>query len=288
MNTILMLGAIAVAQCPDGQCSNREQVTGDRVQQAVPGSVPFYWLRINDCNQYALYSSATGQQVGVYDADSDRYCRWFAQTKTWSTPEKPPIDPPTRKTTGAIQKDPDSKYVITADGERFPIDETGAINFGVYPSPPGTQGHAAGQVGDEPRDEPLCQKLRLTVIGPQESRQAVLEDVKRSPQLAELAKSFLLSDFGPNDWQVRNGGYVTTGKPTIYVQAPTGKVLHRQDSYNGPDELAQALRKANESYKPEKDPNLSAPLLGLLGIPIEVWLIAAGALWLVCPRGEST
>jgi hypothetical protein len=45
------------------------------------------------------------------------------------------------------------------------------------------------------------------------------------------------------------------GRPTVYLQAPDGKVLHRQDDFKGPDDF-QAIRKAIKSYDAGKDVDL--------------------------------
>lgn len=103
-------------------------------------------------------------------------------------------------------------------------------------------------------------KLRLTVIGTEPDRKAVVGDLRAAPALAEFRERLLVQDYPPEHWAVRDAGFVTTGKPTIYLQAPSGKVLHRQDDYQGgAEELAQAIRKADPNYRPEKDRDLRKP-----------------------------
>ena len=56
-------------------------------------------------------------------------------------------------------------------------------------------------------------------------------------------------------------GFVTAGTPTVYLQAPDGKVLHRQDNYSPGD--FQAIRKAIDKYDAKRDPDVrqaSAPV----------------------------
>jgi hypothetical protein len=61
-----------------------------------------------------------------------------------------------------------------------------------------------------------------------------------------------VQDYAPGNWAVKDG-FFTEGKPTIYLQAPNGKVLHRQDDYSdGAAGLATALRKADPNYSPLK------------------------------------
>jgi hypothetical protein len=67
---------------------------------------------------------------------------------------------------------------------------------------------------------------------------------------------------------------------------PNGKVLHRQDRYNGPANLAEAIRKADSSYDPAKDRDITTirPLFpdfsnGMLGVPMWAWFLAGGGLF---------
>ena len=82
-------------------------------------------------------------------------------------------------------------------------------------------------------------------------------------------------------------GFVTSGQPTIYCQAPDGKVLHRQDDYGGPEQLAEAARKAKPNYRPENDPNVNRPLDAAKQVPGIVWVIAAVLALLVATRTKA-
>lgn len=104
------------------------------------------------------------------------------------------------------------------------------------------------------------QKLRLTVIGSEARRSEVLKDLKSHPSLTPHMVKFVVQMYSPSDWAVSRYGFKTDGDPTIYIQRPDGKVVHRQDSYQGGAErLATALRKADPSYDPAKDPDLTKP-----------------------------
>jgi hypothetical protein len=119
-------------------------------------------------------------------------------------------------------------------------------------------------------------KLRLTIIGSEADRKRVLDELKGP--LADLVGAFLVQSYAPNDWPVARAGFQTGGKPTIYIQAPSGKVLHRQDDYaDGADGLRRALeavRKPDPNYDPAKDRDLRRPsadlstwaVLGLAGV----------------------
>lgn len=101
--------------------------------------------------------------------------------------------------------------------------------------------------------------LRLTIIGEDAERQAVLSDLTRDPDLSEAARGMLVQAYAPDDWAVADSGFVTSGSPTIYLQSADGRVLHRQDEYHGPKRLAAALRRARPDYDPAQDPNLDRP-----------------------------
>lgn len=136
-------------------------------------------------------------------------------------------------------------------------------------------------------------KLRLTVIGTEADRRRVLDDLKGP--LADMASQCLVQDYSPDHWAVARAGFYTTGKPTIYVQAPDGKVLHRQDDYmDGAEGLRLAfeqLRKPDPDYRPDKDPDLRRPVRGLLSRVFEFlmhpfrtilsWLLAAGVAFIL-------
>jgi hypothetical protein len=126
-------------------------------------------------------------------------------------------------------------------------------------------------------------KLRLTIIGSEADRQRVLDDLKGP--LADLASGFLVQSYAPDNWAVARAGFQTGGKPTIYVQAPSGKVLHRQDDYaDGADGLRrglEAVRKPDPNYDPAKDRDLRRPSADL-----STWAVVglAGVLFLLALR----
>ncbi|GAB6166152.1 hypothetical protein JCM19992_21520 [Thermostilla marina] len=136
-------------------------------------------------------------------------------------------------------------------------------------------------------------KLRLTVIGTESDRRRVLDDLKGP--LADIAAECLVQDYPPDHWAVTKAGFHTAGKPTIYVQAPDGRVLHRQDDYtDGAEGLRRAferLRRPDPNYRPDKDRDLRRPaagllarLLDLLSRPFRVilsWLLAAGVVFVL-------
>jgi hypothetical protein len=95
------------------------------------------------------------------------------------------------------------------------------------------------------------QKLRLTVIGSADERRKALAALP-----GDVKDRCLVKEYAPDHWSVRGAGFKTDGHPTVYVQAPDGKVLHRQDDA---DNVAQAVRKADPGYDPARDPDLRKP-----------------------------
>ncbi|HEV8061454.1 MAG TPA: hypothetical protein VGP68_16365 [Gemmataceae bacterium] len=250
-----------------------------------------------DHPQVALYKDNV--QQGNYDYEAKIY-RPFQAPNTWEEPAEPPIAPPAAPHKETAR--PEAKQKVTGPLPGSTIDDDGVQNFGIMPDPTQSQdAEPRYQVnGKQATREQVLQafegqatdqstKLRLTVIGPRQARQVVLEDLKRTPDLQGVVRDFLLKDYDPSDWEVARSGFYTKGAPTIYVQAPSGKVLHRQDSYTGAEDLAGVLRKANDQYKAEADPNLSkAAAFGLFGIPLEAWVVIAVVLFFVVPRKDSS
>lgn len=131
--------------------------------------------------------------------------------------------------------------------------------------------------------------LRLTVIGAKEDTQKVVEDFKA---LSEFKGKVICQSYTPDSWQIKDMGFKTEGKPVIYLQRADGKVLHRQDKYEGADKLAEALRKADPSYDPKKDPNLldnntiNIPVI-ISKVPMWVWFAGLVVVYLVLTRKEK-
>jgi hypothetical protein len=117
---------------------------------------------------------------------------------------------------------------------------------------------------------------RLTVIGPPQERQRVLDDWSSHPALKQFAEGFVARGYSPDHWHVSRYGFATDGKPTIYVQDPDGAVLLRRDRYDGPEEFAQTLRRLRPDYDPKNDPQTR--LLAWRGkLPWSVWLVGGMA-----------
>jgi len=184
------------------------------------------------------------------------------------------------------------------------IEQDGVQNFGLVRSGLGGSGERFsldGQPISKTEAVRLLQtgladdsdKLRLTIIGSEADRKRVLDDLKGP--LADIAAQCLVQDYPPDHWAVAKAGFYTSGQPTIYVQAPDGTVLHRQDDYaDGAEGLRQAferIRRPDPHYDPRRDPDRRrlgggalSRLFYILAYPFRVvlsWLAAAFVLYLL-------
>lgn len=248
------------------------------VGPARPAPAPGYvWKQFaSDPGRSYLYYR--GVQVGGYDHAEEVYRAYDAATDTWGEPEPPPWQPrPERK-----PAEPVTNYGV----------DTGQLNGGREESyrlngAPASREQVRQALGG-PRLPDDAGRLRLTVIGDPQAAARVTADLAQAPALAEWKDRLVVQAYPPDHWAVARTGFVTTGRPTIYLQTPAGQVLHRQDDYDdGPEGLARAIRRADPAYDPKKDADLRQRLLrprfDLSPIPVPVWLLAAGAL-LLCLR----
>lgn len=217
---LLAAASTAQAQCGPNGCGPQGcTVCSDGVRE---------WRRI-DGDPKRWYLFAGQLQLGGYDPEVKVYRTYDAATDTWGSPQDaPPATAP------AV---PNCKGVDASKltGRRFEIN---------------------GQkvsMGDIPDDSA---KPRVTVIGSDADRKKVTDAIKSS----NIAGKVSLWSVEPSHWSLRDsdGGeprFKTDGKPTVYVQAPSGKVLHRQDDWQGPQDVG-AIRKAIKGYDASLDPDL--------------------------------
>jgi len=101
-------------------------------------------------------------------------------------------------------------------------------------------------------------KLRLTIIGNEQDRKRVLDDLERHPALLKWKDQLVVFATGPDNPVLATTRLVTSGSPSITIQAPDGKVLARNKdgSYPGPEVLSDAIARAAKPYSPDKDPYL--------------------------------
>jgi hypothetical protein len=129
-------------------------------------------------------------------------------------------------------------------------------------------------------------KLHVTVIGTDDERKAVLKDFKDHPAFSDIREAFFVQDYAPGEWSVDPALGFQGGAPAIIVQTGKceedpkgGKVVYRVKDYSqGPEALAAAIRKANPSYDPSKDPGIiDVPNWLPLSLTQADYLIAFGA-----------
>lgn len=241
---------------------------------AAAAGAGFEWRSFPDGNdELSLWKD--GVQIGNYRVSENKYYPHLAPG-IWGDPCPLPYPPPPE---------------VVTPGKR---EADGTLNFGLDRSHMLAGGkHLLG--GKEVSKEQLLQALgkpnlpddsqwlSLTIIGPEASRQQVVHDLHSSPLLVPWKDRLKVHDYPPDHWAVRDAGFVTTGNPTIYCQASDGTVLHRQDVYRGPEALAEALRKADPTYNPERDPDLNKPLSK---VPPWVW-IGGTVLVILLWKGEE-
>lgn len=228
----------------------------------VWGGVPcpsVEWTPISsDKTQIALM--VDGKQVGNYHTDLNEYHPFDPLTGTFKGGENTPPHPlpanllprkPEITNFGVNRLSPHTRERYIING----IDATGE------------EALQALQEKNIPNDKTL---LRLTIIGPEAIRKQVRRDLENHPSLSCFSEKYLVQDYAPDNWAVRQG-FFTEGQPTIYLQLPTGKVLHRQDDYaDGAAGLATALRGSPKALRPQnrtQDQTKTLYLKGICNIP---------------------
>ncbi len=182
-----------------------------------------------------------GRQVGSWDAVGGIY-RPLNADGTWGDRTAAPISPPvsdfgvdTGKVSASTRYTLSGKEVSRQEAER-------AIEDSRLPN------HA--------------DKLWVTVIGPREKTQPVLDDLAKTA----LGDRIIAKAYVGTHWHVAQAGFATDGAPTIYVQSADGTVLHRQDDYAGGIEgltsTLTKLRKPSPDYDKTKDPDTRRSLAG--------------------------
>lgn len=198
------------------------------------------WTTISsDKTQIALM--VNGKQVGNYHLDLNEYHPYDPLTDTFKGGENTPPHPlpanylprkPEITNFGVNRLTPHTRERYIING----IDATGE------------EALQALQEKNVPNDKSL---LRLTIIGPEALRKQVRSDIENHPSLTCFSEKYLVQDYAPENWAVKQG-FFTEGKPTIYLQLPSGKVLHRQDDYaDGAAGLATALSGSPKALHPQ-------------------------------------
>jgi hypothetical protein len=258
LSSLVLAGALVPAGCGPAGCS------------APPREPALEWRR-HPVDPGRSYLFRDGIQVAGYDHESEEYRTYDAATRSWGPPTRPPWI-----------REPEVAAAPRQGTPNFGVDldrlHAGEERYHLNGVPVSREQAAQVMTGNTIPDD--AARLRLTVIGDDGGR--VAQDLGNAPALAPWKDRLVVQTYPPNHWAVAKTGFFTQGRPTIYVQTPTGKVLHRQDDYaDGADGLARALRRADPNYDPKKDPDLRRSVgLDLSRVPTPVWIGAAGLLLL--------
>lgn len=114
---------------------------------------------------------------------------------------------------------------------------------------------------------PTAGKIHVTIIGNADERARVTNDIKTDPAFDGIRDGLYVQDYEPKDWPVDPRLGFIPGKPAIIVQASKGpkdlkggRVIYRTQDYAiGAEGLAEAIRKGNPDYKPDRDPGPHKP-----------------------------
>jgi hypothetical protein len=202
------------------------------------------WRQRED-EPHRAYLFVNGRQAGGYDCERNEWRTFNPDLKLWGEPQA----------LFSALSEPVAGLVPNFGVIRERLN--GSISHHWLNGRHVSEAEALAALRGELTDD--SQKTRLTVIGSDAERQAVLADLEKHPALHAVRDLVMVQSYDPRHWAVADAGFRVNGRPTIYLQAPSGRVLHRQDEYRGPDKLAEAIRRADPLYQPDKDPDLNKP-----------------------------
>lgn len=248
----------------------------------------YEWRKIHGSKTQYLHDR--GRLVGGWDQATDTF-RWFQNgawteptAKPWGAPTKMSSDPFAPAMTGEealgfeqLAQQPVPNYGLDEKRVRQESEPHYRLN-----GMPVSREQAWNTLVETSALADDSAKNRITVLGGTlNDRARVLGDLLTAPELAPW-RTCLVRSYGQgersDDWQATRYGFVTSGTPTIYLQAADGKVLYRQDDYaGGAPRLAEGLRKHDPNYQPDKDPGRPRPVVPtglpnlLAGMPLWAW-----------------
>jgi hypothetical protein len=210
--------------------------SGGVQEDPPPGGVTldYRWQEAGMKGHYFLFRN--GKQAGYYDGE--KYLPLLSPGQFGAACE-PPVELPGEQI-GGLEWRPSGI-------ERAELNGRTVAKRRVIEALSGFDGHEDGPPDDS--DKPW-----LTIIGQKADRDRVINDLETHPALREIAAGHRVQCYAPDYWAVQGFGFRTDGRPTIYVQDAAGRVLHRQDDYDGAEQLAGALRRPGP-YDPATDPD---------------------------------
>lgn len=218
-------------------------------------SQPFtgWYPHPDKAGQFAYYLN--DRLMGLYCTDREVYWRWDSRSQTWSEPCNPPASPPCPygpAKSFEAQVPPDKDYGM---GWRPGGEEIYYVNGRKVTRRQAYEAIAAEGLTDDSK------LRRVTVIGSDAERKPVMDALANAPELTFAKGLLLVQGFSPDHWAVADSNFKRDGKPTVYIQAADGKVLHRQDEWRGATKFAEAVRKSDPNYDPKKDPDLNKAII---------------------------
>lgn len=225
-----MPGYTAVGQWGGGSCVSVDASDGYRWgEETADGYIPLFRGPFQIGGFFL-----SGQHAGKYLSLSSN--GWDLR------PCEPPIAPPAGST-GQVTGSNFGLDVAKLDPGNSPQYRLG--------NSPISRERAFQEIGADQSLPNYASKRRIVVIGSEAER-------KQARQVIEAMNpgdGYLIEDFAPNDWQVARGGFVVSGRPTVYCLEPDGKVLFRQDDLSGLKLNMESVRKPDPNYDPSRDPD---------------------------------
>ena len=298
---ILVVCVVGQSNCQGGACLPLEQMPTSVVSYAHIPLLAKHWVKHNGGE--IVVEGWQFEEGGRITWECDRpfnvqAVRRFQETKTKAKEVEvkameAAVEPPTKEET-------------VVDSQAHAINKR---NFGLKTEfmggRPGhyTTANAEGRrFVQEAKDAPAAAKtakVHVTVIGSAEEQKKVLEDLEHHPSLAPLRGLIHVQGYLPAEWAVDPALGFQAGKPTIMIQSGKtatekgGKVLWRARDYSGgAEKLAEEIRRANPSYKPELDPGIvQAPGECPLGFTakhyLPIGIAIAIVLWIFNKKGTA-
>lgn len=218
-----------------------------------------------------------GVKVGRYDLRAKIYVRYIDGDAVSIEPTQPPVDPPA----DCVEAKDDVCPNYGVDFDKISQSRHYSIN-GQSASEEEVANRMTGKLVDD------SSKLFITVIGTPEFRKKVTDDWKTHKAFADVRSRYHFHDYAPDHPMVKCGFVTVNG---VYCQAPGGKVIHRQEGYDGPEKLSEAaiesVRKVDPNYKPSADVNLNDPAEKIKGVPVIVWIAGGVALLLIAKAQQG-
>lgn len=89
--------------------------------------------------------------------------------------------------------------------------------------------------------------FRLTVIGEDKERKELLEKIKTNKQYKDYSADILVQSYPKNHWAVKDKGFETNDKATVYLQKASGEVIY---SGADPEGLFDGLKRLRSPSGP--------------------------------------